>query len=57
MTGLVIAFFVIVALEIIAALVLYEWDGVYVLIGILAGIGFWIADELRKKTKERRSRK
>ena len=41
-TKLLIALLVIVALMVVVALTLYEWNGVFILEGILAGIGMAI---------------
>ena len=57
MKGYIIAYFVIVALMLIFARTLYEWEGVWVVEGILAGIAFWVSDEIWTRQKAKKKNK
>lgn len=55
MKGYIVAYFVIIVLMFVSAYTLYEWDGIWIVIGVLSGLGFWVSYEIwsRKKGKKK----
>ena len=51
MIGYIIAFIIDIILMFILAFTCYEWGGIFVIEGILSGIGFCLADEIWTRKK------
>lgn len=44
--------FVDIVLMLVLAILFYDWNGIFVVEGVLCGIGMAIADDIQKKERE-----
>lgn len=51
MKGYIVAFLIDCILMFVFAFTLFEWGGIWILEGILSGLGFWLADEIFARKK------
>ncbi len=53
LTTMKVFYFIIIALMILLALLFAEWNGIWIAEGVLAGIGFAVADEIHKRGRKK----